>query len=237
MTEPRRVEGQPAFVLHTYPYRETSLIVEAFSRDHGRVAIVARGARRPKSAVRGVLMAFQPLLLSWFGKQELKTLHSAEWQGGIPQLSGLPLICGFYLNELLLNMLAREDAHSGLFANYFDTIQRLSCQLDPAPCLRRFELQMLMELGYGLDLTRTVDGQRVRAGLWYVFAGGLGLREDQMHGEGAVQGETLLAMAEQRFDQPQVLAQSKGLMRQAIQHALGDRQLYTRRLLRDLNQL
>ncbi|WP_137936229.1 DNA repair protein RecO [Chitinivorax sp. B] len=237
MSESRRVEAQPAFVLHTYPYRETSLIVEAFSRDYGRVAIVARGARRPKSAVRGILMGFQPILLSWFGKNELKTLHSAEWQGGMPQLTGLPLICGFYLNELLLHMLAREDAHPQLFVSYFDTLRDLGHLIDPSPVLRRFELRMLADLGYGLNLTQAADGTSIEPGRWYVFQAGNGLLPIQTQEEGALQGSTLLAMHADRFDEPAVLQQSKGLMRQAIQHLLGDRQLYTRRLLRDLNQL
>ena len=110
-----RLEGQPAFVLHSYPFRETSLMIEVFAKDHGRIALVARGARRPRSALRGVLLAFQPLLLSWAGKAELRTLHKAEWQGGLPQLKGSALLCGFYLNELLLKLLPRDDPHERLF--------------------------------------------------------------------------------------------------------------------------
>ena len=102
-----KIEDEPAFVLHSYPFSETSLILDVFSRGHGRLPIMARGARRPKSSLRGVLMNFQPLQLSWFGKGEVRTLHSAEWQGGQPYLQGTALMCGFYLNELLLNLLAR----------------------------------------------------------------------------------------------------------------------------------
>ncbi|MFZ5530814.1 MAG: DNA repair protein RecO, partial [Pseudomonadota bacterium] len=122
-------EAQPAFVLHSYAFRETSLIVELFSRDHGRVALVARGARRPKSALRGMLLAFQPLTLTWGGKGELKTLHRAEWQGGMPQLQGMALMCGFYLNELLVRLLPRDDPHEDLFEMYRKTLQSL-CALD-----------------------------------------------------------------------------------------------------------
>jgi hypothetical protein len=104
MTEADRIrqDAQPAYLLHSYAYRETSLIIETFTRDQGRVALVARGARRPRSALRGVLLAFAPLTISWSGKSELRTLHKAEWQGGLPQLKGDALLCGFYLNELLL---------------------------------------------------------------------------------------------------------------------------------------
>src|SRR5262245_64695563 len=97
-----RVDQQPAYVLHSYPFRETSLVVETFTRDHGRVALMARGARRPRSAVRGVLLAFQPLLASWSGRSDLRTLVAAEREGVYAPLRGEALICGFYLNELLL---------------------------------------------------------------------------------------------------------------------------------------
>lgn len=118
MTLRHKVDGQPAFVLHAYPFRETSLIVEVFSRDFGRVALLARGARRPRSALRGLLLGFQPLELGWAGKGEVQTLMKAEWQGGQPLLAGKALFCGYYLNELLLNLLPREDAHERLFSVY-----------------------------------------------------------------------------------------------------------------------
>jgi DNA repair protein RecO (recombination protein O) len=106
-SQPLRRDDQPAFVLHTYAYRETSLIVEAFTFEYGRVAMVARGAKRPRSELRGLLQGFQPLLLSWGGQQELKTLIKAEWRGGLPLVGGSALLCGFYLNELLLKLLPR----------------------------------------------------------------------------------------------------------------------------------
>ena len=147
-----RLENEPAFVLHSYPFRETSLLVEVFSRQHGRVPLVARGARRPKSAVRGLLMSFQPLSLSWFGKHEVRTLHSAEWQGGQPLLQGTALLCGFYLNELLLNLMVRDDPHESLFDYYQHTLQRLAHGADMASTLRCFEKHLLQELGYALLL-------------------------------------------------------------------------------------
>ena len=148
----QRIQDEPAFVLHSYPFRETSLVLEVFSRQHGRVPLVARGARRPKSALRGLLMSFQPLQLSWFGKHELRTLHSAEWQGGQPQLQGTALLCGFYLNELMLNLMARDDPHASLFDYYQQTLQRLAQEADHAFTLRCFEKHMLQELGYALLL-------------------------------------------------------------------------------------
>ena len=102
MAQKQRVDQQAGFILHTHAYRETSLIVELFSRDHGRLALVAKGARRPMSALRGVLLAYQPLLVDWSGGGEVKTLVRAEWLGGQPMLSGKALLCGYYLNELLM---------------------------------------------------------------------------------------------------------------------------------------
>ncbi len=121
-----RVDGQAAFVLHSYPFRETSLIAEVFSREHGRLALVARGARRPRSAVRGLLMAFQPLELAWFGQGEMRTLAKAEWVGGQPLLQAQALLLGYYMNELLLKLLPREDSHPALFDAYAEAVRALA---------------------------------------------------------------------------------------------------------------
>src|ERR1700716_1218840 len=142
-----RRDDQQAFVLHAYPYRETSLIVEALTVDHGRVAMVARGAKRPRSELRGVLQAFQPLSVSWAGAGELKTLMRAEWRGGLPLVTGAALLCGFYLNELLLKMLPREDPHPGLFVDYRNTLEKLAGSTDHAPVLRQFEVRLRAGLG------------------------------------------------------------------------------------------
>jgi len=155
--QPLRRDDQPAFVLHTYAYRETSVIVEAFTAEYGRVAVVARGARRPRSDLRGLLQAFQPLLLSWSGQAELKTLLKAEWRGGLPRIGGSALLCGFYLNELLLKLLPREDPHPRLYATYEAALAELAAGSDEAPVLRRFELLLLAELGYALPLAREAD--------------------------------------------------------------------------------
>ena len=144
----RRADNEPGYVLHTYPYKETSLIVEAFSRRHGRIALLARGARRPRSAMRGVLLSFHPLRLGWSGSTELGTLMSAEWSGALHHLAGRGLMCGFYLNELLLRLLPRDDAHEALFDVYADALSRLAGAMDFAAILRGFEKRMLAELGY-----------------------------------------------------------------------------------------
>ena len=114
------------YVLHTYPFKETSLVVELFSKQFGRVAAIAKGARRPRSAMRGMLQSFQMLSGAWSGKNELKTLHSLDWSSGLTLLQGEALMCGFYLNELLLRLLPREDAHETLFDYYTSTMQTLA---------------------------------------------------------------------------------------------------------------
>ena len=133
---PRRataaIAGQPGFVLHSYPYKETSLIVDMFTRDHGRIGVVAKGAKRPLSKLRGVLQTFQPLSLSFSGKSELRTLIDAEWVGGMLPLEKTALLCGFYLNELLVKLLARDDPHPALFDHYVATLNELAHD-EPAP--------------------------------------------------------------------------------------------------------
>jgi DNA repair protein RecO (recombination protein O) len=236
----QRLENQPAFILHSYPFRETSLLLEVYSRNHGRLAVVARGARRPRSALRGLLMNFQPLELSWFGKGEVRTLHSAEWQGGQPQLQGTALLCGFYLNELLLNLMARDDPHAQLFDYYQQTLQRLAQEDDHAFTLRCFEKHMLQELGYALLLENEADGGKpiVPDGNYrYILERGA-VAETAGSSQGIpVSGKTLLDMAADDYRDVNSARQSKQLIRILLDHHLAGKTLHTRELMRDLQKL
>lgn len=236
----QRIQDEPAFVLHSYPFRETSLVLEVFSRQHGRVPLVARGARRPRSALRGLLMGFQPLQLSWFGKHELRTLHSAEWQGGQPQLQGTALLCGFYLNELLLNLMARDDPHESLFDYYQQTLLRLAQEEDHAFTLRCFEKHMLQELGYALSLeTEAGSGKPIapdRAYRYILERGAIAESSDSSQGM-PVAGKTLLDMAADDYSDANSARQSKQLMRMLLDHHLAGKTLHTRELMRDLQKL
>lgn len=236
-----RQDAQPAFVLHSYPFRETSLVVECFTRDFGRVAVVARGARRPKSALRGVLLAFQPLLISWSGKGEVHTLVRAEWHGAYHPLRGLPLICGFYLNELLLKLMARHDAHERLFEAYAQTLTALAPEREPAGILRRFEKALLRELGYAMTLDHDVEtGHPIVAQARYTYLVERGPALAGANGEGngvELLGQTLLDMQSDNYSNTVTQQQSKALMRALINHYLGDHVLHTRQLLRDLQAL
>lgn len=240
-SDPGRQDQQPAFVLHSYPFRETSLVVEAYTRSAGRVAVVARGARRPRSALRGVLLAFQPLLLSWSGKSELHTLIRAEWQGGYIPLKGRALMCGFYLNELLLKLLARHDPHEALYDAYAATLPALAAAGDHGPILRAFEKKLLSELGYALTLDQDVStGHPVAAERAYTYVVERGPMAAAAEGAGTgleLSGQTLLDMERDDYTNPTTQQQSKALMRMLINHLLGDQVLHTRQLLRDLQQL
>jgi DNA repair protein RecO (recombination protein O) len=238
---------EPGYVLHSYPFKETSLVVEVFTRSFGRLGLVAKGARRPRSTLRGVLMAFQPLWLSWSGKSELRLLHRAEWQGGQPQMAGLALMCGFYLNELLLKLVAREDPHEELYGAYEQALSSLRDGQAPAAVLRRFEHWMLAELGYALRLDEDIGGAVLEptATYAYVVERGAARKEPSdptaaaAGAEGGLEviGKTLLDMDKGDYTDPATVTQSRALMRYVINHYLGGQTLHTRQLLRDLQQL
>lgn len=243
----QRIEQQPAWVLHTLPWRETSLIVEVFSLEHGRAALAAKGARRPMSALRGVLMAFQPLLMDWSGGGEVKTLIRAEWRGGQPLLTGRALMCGYYLNELMLRLTAREDPHPQLFAAYEAAVSALARNEHLELVLRRFELALLHELGYGLALDAGEDGAVRPDGRYrYIIERGPVATDvdGPDGGDGAcgeddlpLSGQTLLDMAADDFTRAETQIQSKRLLRALINHYLGGQVLQSRRVLKELQEL
>lgn len=234
-----RVSEQPGFVLHSYPYKETSLIIDMLTRDHGRVALIAKGAKRPHSRLRGVLQTFQPLSTSWSGKSELRTLTGAEWVGGMLPLEKTALLCGFYLNELLVKLLARDDAHPRLFDHYVATLNQLA-HAEPAPvALRKFERVLLKETGVGADFNVcTSTRAQVLAEQWYVVDPERGPRPQQAGDTWPrVAGKTLLDMEREDYSDGATLVQSKQLMRFLLAHHLGGAPLNTRQILIDLMQL
>lgn len=234
-----RVVGQPGFVLHSYPYKETSLIVDMLTRDYGRVALVAKGAKRPHSKLRGALQTFQPLSVGWSGKGELRTLIAAEWIGGLLPLEKSALLCGFYLNELLVKLLAREDPHPALFDHYVDTLNQLA-HGEPAPIvLRRFERALLRETGVTGDFSVCRStGQAVEVAGSYVVDPERGARPTLPADTWPrVSGKTLLDMEREDYSDPVTQMQSKFLMRFLLAHHLDGTPLNTRQILIDLMQL
>ena len=230
--------NEPVYVLHTYPFKETSLVVELFSQQFGRVAAVAKGARRPHSAMRGMLQSFQMLSGAWSGKNELKTLHSLDWSAGLTLLHGEALMCGFYMNELLLRLLPREDAHESLFAYYTEALQTLASEVNLATTLRRFELKLLQEMGYAVPLLMDENDVAIEAGKHYRYEAEYGAGELSSTKNGVqLSGKTMLDMARDDYTDVQTQSQSKQLMRYMLAHYLGDKPLHTRQLLIDLQGL
>ncbi|MBI3715285.1 MAG: DNA repair protein RecO [Betaproteobacteria bacterium] len=240
-------DSSAGFVLHTYPYRETSLIVEAFTRGHGRITFVARGAKRPRGAMRGSLHPFQGLHFSWFGRAEMKTLKEVEHEIIFPQMAGDALLSAFYLNELLMKLTVREDAHEQLFDAYHDALQGLSGR-DASPVgdvpqiLRRFEIVFLREIGYALHLTEEADSHApIEPGQRYIYIMERGpiaaqqLKNDpRWRDEPTVLGKTLLDMDRGEWLDANSQQQAKALMRRVINRLLGDKPLHTRQLMREL---
>jgi DNA repair protein RecO (recombination protein O) len=231
-----------AYVLHTYPFRDTSVIVEVFTRSHGRVGLVARGAKRPKSALRPALLAFQPLSIAWSGRGELRTLTRAEWVGNTRMLVGVSMLCGYYLNELLLKLLQRDDAHEHLFDAYAAALVHLAENESTEAVLRRFEITLLREIGYALELEREPErGTPLVAEQRYSYLPerGPAAMPDEAAARGAVElrGKTLLDMARGDYSDPQTATESKALMRALIARHLEHRALHTRQLLLELNKL
>lgn len=237
-----KVDGQPAYVLHTYPFRETSLIVEVFSRDFGRMALLARGARRPRSAIRGLLMAFQPIEIGWAGKGDVLTLMKAEWQGGLPLLVGDAIFCGYYLNELMMHLLPREDPHERLFTHYAEMLARLA--IDPSgrvseAHLRSFEKALLQELGYGLTLSHDCEGNAIVPTAYYTYRMEQGPFRIE-HADAAAQvfsGKTLLDLEVDDFSDSRSRLEAKQLMRTLMAYYLAGKELETRKIFKELLEL
>ncbi len=235
-----RIDQQAAFLLHRVPYRETSLVVDLFTRDHGRIAAVAKGARRPHSSLRGVLLQFQPLSVGWTGRQELRTLTMAHWVGGLASPQGDALLCAFYLNELLMRLLPREDAHPQLFDAYQRALAELASGDPLDECLRRFEWVLLREAGYAPDLSRDAARQPIRAGVayrWLPDEGFVAAEPAPSDEAAVVVGETLLGLANGALGTQRLRQQAKYLTRAILSHHLDGAVLNTRQILIDLHKL
>jgi DNA repair protein RecO (recombination protein O) len=234
-----RVDHQPAFVLHSYAWRETSLIVEVLSRDFGRMALVARGAKRPTSQFRGILMPFSPLALSWSGRSELKSLVRAEWQGGLAPLRGDGLLAAFYLNELMVRLLPRADAHPPLFGSYVQSLAALAGQHGGHDrVLRSFELDLLRDLGVVPSFQICGDGESIDPDQWYCVDLQRGLQRSlDSNDPERLPGLTVLALARRDLSDPSTLAAARPVLRRLIGYHLEGKPLNARRVLMDLRAL
>lgn len=241
-----RVHHHPAYVLLNRPYTETSWIVEVFSREYGRFALIAKGARRIKSRLKGVLLPFQPLLLSWTGKGEVPTLISAEIDQDkydfTNELVGDALVCGFYCNELITNLLHRHDPHLALFDRYHSTIMALSdsaSDQNMAYPLRDFEKAVMRETGYEVSFEFEADGRtKIEDDVYYHFQPNQGFVRASLQPDYPVyfkqvrvQGYIIKAMAQDESDlSAHELSMSKHLMRDILTQILGARKIVSRNL-------
>lgn len=236
----QRVTESAGFLLHSYPHRETSLILDVLTREHGRVALIAKGAKRPHSALRAVLASFQQLSFSWSGSQELKTLTKAEWAAPPLRIEGDKTMSAWYLNELLIRLLARDDPHPGVFDAYLEALQGLSNQVRPAQLLRKFEWSLLQEMGYGFDPGCTEGGEPVEPGRYYRVALESGPEligaGEPASAEAPVSGEFLLALAQARFDVETLQIQLRHFLRERLDYHMNGRTMATRQVLRELTQ-
>jgi DNA repair protein RecO (recombination protein O) len=221
----------PAYILHQYAYRDTSRIVEVFTAEHGRLALFARGASGAKSSLRGVLRPFQRLLVSWSGRSDACQLVSAEADGVPMNLAKERLMSGFYLNELLLKLTERCDPHPEVFDAYGACLEALCGAESEEASLRRFEKRLLDNLGYGLELTRTADGEPIALEGYYRFALERGPQPCVAEAPGAIYGRSLADLEAERFADARSLRDAKRVLRAALDACLDGRTLKSREVL------
>ncbi|WP_153446307.1 DNA repair protein RecO [Vibrio algicola] len=222
---------QRCFVLHRRPYTETSLILDVFSEEYGRVSILAKGARSKRSNLKGVLQPFTPLLLKWFGKGSMRTLREAEAISlGLP-LSGINLYSAMYVNELIARVIESETAYPELFHDYLAALTELAQCDNPEPALRRFELALLSSLGYGVDFLHCAgSGEPVSDNMTYRYREQKGfiasVRQDNL----SFLGNELVAISERRFLTKSQLQAAKRFTRMALKPYIGSKPLKSREL-------
>lgn len=218
-----------SYILHTRPYGNTSLILECFTESTGRVALLARNARGPKSRYRGQLQLFTPMMLSWSGRHELKNLNTLELHGVSLMLNQQALLCGFYMNELMMRLLHKEDPHPALLSAYDEALHTMASANTPTAlsiALRLFEKTLLHELGYGLPFSH------LQSNLYYQFRIQEGFSVCASHDQETVfYGEDLLNISNNALSSSSVLKAAKRLMRLALNDLLDGRPLLSRDLL------
>ncbi len=232
----RRVQLAPAYLLHHYPWRESSRILELFTRDYGRVSVFARAARRGTSSLPAALQPFGEVLVSWSARGDAGQLTGAERAAPPAVLAGDRLMGGFYANELLIRLLQRHDPHPSLYDAYATVVAQL-CDpgVEPARGLRVFEKRLLEELGWGLDLAQeSPNGAPIEPGRAYRYRidGGAEAAEGVAEGPLVFAGASLLSLAREELEDPRHLADARRLLRAALDQCLDGRPLRTREVMR-----
>ena len=211
----KRVEVHNIYILHTYPFKETSLIVEALSEDFGRISLLAKGARRPRSLLRGYLQPFQMIQATWSNVSDLKTLYNVEWSSKYLGLKNQGLICGFYMNELIMKLLPKDESSNDFFNFYHQHIEELSLTTSYESLLRVFELKLLDELGYKVKLDQDENGY-----YYYEAEYGASLPDASTNGVKII-GQTLIDMHNNDYSHLNTLKESKLLMRYLMRSYTG----------------
>ena len=227
------VELQPAYILHTRPYRDTSMLVDFLTPEFGRITAVARGVRSRKTPKRNLLNPFTRLLISFQGKSDLKLLTQFEAEGVHFTLTAKHLFSGFYLNELLVRLLPELDAHPEIYALYEQSLQKLNAQQELEPLLRYFELQLLHELGYGIDfMADAKSGEIITDRQNYCLdpLQGFYLAHAEVPVNFQFTGQHINAIAHDDFDLPEVKQTAKRITRILLKPLLGSKPLMSREL-------
>jgi len=230
-----RIQLQPAYVLHARPYRESSQLLEVLARDHGRLGVVARGARGPRSRWKNTLQPFRPLLLSWSQRGELATLTGAEQVAAPPALAGEALYCGLYMNELLVRLVHRGDPHPEVFERYRATLAGLAGGSGVQPWLRLFEKHLLDATGFGLILDHEHASDRpLAADAWYEYRPGQGpvrVAGGAADHPAVISGRALQSLQTEALAEEDLPALRR-MMRRVIRYHLGDKPLASEALYR-----
>jgi DNA repair protein RecO (recombination protein O) len=230
-----KVDQQPGYVLHRRSYRESSLLVEVFTRNFGRLALIAKGCRKKKSQVHGLFMSFKPVLLSWTGKGELPILTSIEQTTFYPQPDFSRVPSGYYMNELILKLLHRHDPHELLYDKYETSVFQLLNKDEPLAVLRVFEKHLLREIGFGLVLDHDVEtGEALVKEGSYQYLPQKGPVAADSNQSGTVFGSTLIALEEEEFFTGREHRQARQLTKALIDIQLNGKELRTRRILREM---
>jgi DNA repair protein RecO (recombination protein O) len=232
-----RITLAPAFLLHHAPWRDSSRRLELLSREHGRITLFARGVRRPASELRAVLQPFQRLLVSWSGHGDAGTLIGAEIDGQVTSMPPARLMSGFYLNELLLRLFERHDAHPHVFDDYAAALARLRAAENEARVLRIFEKRLLDALGYGLDLGRDSDsGARLDPDGHYLFRAERGVARAVEESPATYSGASLVSLAAEELADERSLRDARRLLREALSSCLDGRDLKSRQVMRAMRR-
>jgi len=234
----KRVQNEPAWLLHHRPFRDSSRILDVLSRDHGRLSLVARGSRSARSKLKGILRPFLPLQLSWIIRSDLGTLTGAEMDGAPISLAGDALLSGYYVNELILNLLHRHDPQPEIYSVYRRTISNLKNPAEVTVSLRRFEMETLSLLGYALNLDHdTQTGRELDPDLRYEYCPGEGpAPAGDRVGPMVFTGNELDAVARQEFENPETLRNAGVLLRNVIAWHLDGKELKSRKVLKEMRR-